>query len=85
MSKTELFVGNLDQNIQRTDIENVFEKYGKILRCDIKNKGKGKKIKKKRTCWRQYLIIFLLKKKGMGPSFCFLEFEDEKIAEVKNK
>jgi|LakMenE01Jun11ns_1017448.scaffolds.fasta_scaffold5102380_1 RNA recognition motif-containing protein len=46
MSKTELFVGNLDQNIQRTDIENVFEKYGKILRCDIKNKGKRKKIKK---------------------------------------
>jgi RNA recognition motif-containing protein len=39
MPKTELFVGNLDRDVQRKEIEDVFEKYGKILRCDIKNKG----------------------------------------------
>jgi RNA recognition motif-containing protein len=40
MPKTELFVGNLDRDVQRKEIEDAFEKYGKILRCDIKNKGK---------------------------------------------
>ena len=39
MPKTELFVGNLDRDVQRKEIEDAFEKYGKILRCDIKNKG----------------------------------------------
>ena len=42
MPKTELFVGNLDRDVQRKEIEDAFEKYGKILRCDIKNKGKTK-------------------------------------------
>ena len=39
MPKTELFVGNLDRDVQRKDVEDVFEKYGKIVRCDVKNKG----------------------------------------------
>ena len=42
MPKTELFVGNLDRDIQRKEIEDVFEKYGRLLRCDIKNKGNKK-------------------------------------------
>jgi len=57
MPKTELFVGNLDRDIQRKEIEDVFEKYGRLLRCDIKNKGNG-------------------------PAYCFLEFEEERDAEV---
>lgn len=43
MPKTELFVGNLDRDVQRKDIEDVFEKYGKLIRCDIKSKGKERK------------------------------------------
>lgn len=39
MSKTELFIGNLDRDVQQKDIEDVFEKYGKIIKCNIKNKG----------------------------------------------
>ena len=58
MSKTELFVGNLDQNIQRIDIENVFEKYGKILRCDIKNKGR----KRKKAHGNIFLLNFIIEK-----------------------
>jgi len=39
MPKSELFIGNLDKQITQRDIENVFDKNGKILRCDVKNKG----------------------------------------------
>jgi hypothetical protein len=38
-------------------MEDVFEKYGRLLRCDIKNRG-------------------------YGAAYCFLEFEDERDAEV---
>ncbi len=37
--RTELFVGNLIRDIQRKDIEDTFDKYGRLVRCDIKNKG----------------------------------------------
>jgi RNA recognition motif-containing protein len=57
MGRTELFIGNLNKEIERKDIEDVFDKYGRLLRCEIKNKG-------------------------MGSSFCFLEFEEEREAEV---
>ena len=40
MPKTELYIGNLDRDVQQTDIEGTFEKYGKLKRVDIKNKGK---------------------------------------------
>jgi RNA recognition motif-containing protein len=60
MPKTELFVGNLGKEISQKDIEEVFDKYGKILRCDVKSKE-------------------------FGASFCFLEFKDERDAEVNNK
>lgn len=36
----KLFIGNLDENTKATDIRPLFEKYGKILECDIvKNYG----------------------------------------------
>jgi RNA recognition motif-containing protein len=38
-SRTELFVGNLDRDISRKEIEDVFDKYGRLLRCDVKNRG----------------------------------------------
>jgi hypothetical protein len=57
MPKTELFVGNLGKEVSKKDVEDVFDKYGRIVRCDVKSKG-------------------------FGSSFCFLEFEDERDAEV---
>ncbi len=59
MPKSELFIGGLGQDIQRKDIEDVFEKYGRIIKCDVKSKGPGS-------------------------SFCFVEYEDERDAEVWN-
>lgn len=40
MPRTELFLGNLARDVGRRDIENVFDKYGRLLRCDLKNRGK---------------------------------------------
>ena len=40
MPRSELFIGNLDRNVTQRDIEKHFDKFGKILRCDVKNKGK---------------------------------------------
>ena len=39
MPRTELFLGNLGRDITRKDIESVFDKYGRLLRCDLKNRG----------------------------------------------
>ena len=39
MPKTELFIGNLGKEVEKKDIEDVFDKYGRMIRCDIKNKG----------------------------------------------
>lgn len=41
MPRTELFLGNLGRDISRSDIEKVFDKYGRLLRCDLKNRGFG--------------------------------------------
>ena len=41
MPKTELYVGNLNRDVTRKDIESVFDKYGRLLRCDLKNRGVG--------------------------------------------
>ena len=57
MPRSELFIGNLISDISNKDIEDVFEKYGRILKCEVKNKGPGQ-------------------------AFCFVEFEDERDAEV---
>ena len=57
MPKSELFIGNLNSDITRKDIEDVFDKYGRIIKCDVKIKGQGS-------------------------SFCFVEYEDERDAEV---
>ena len=57
MPKTEIYVGNLIRDITRKEIEDVFEKYGRLRRCDLKNKG-------------------------FGATYAFLEFDDERDAEV---
>ena len=41
MPRTELFVGNLTEDIAREDVEDVFRKYGKLIKCDVKSKGTG--------------------------------------------
>ncbi len=40
MPSKELFLGNLGRDVTRQDIEGVFDKYGRVERCDIKNRGK---------------------------------------------
>lgn len=36
----KLFIGNLDENTKATDVRPLFEKYGKVLECDVvKNYG----------------------------------------------
>ena len=57
MPRSELFIGNLDRNVTQRDIEKHFDKFGKILRCDVKNKG-------------------------FGAVYAFLEFDDDRDAEV---
>jgi len=39
MPRNELFIGSLPRDVQRRDIESAFDKYGRIERCDIKNRG----------------------------------------------
>ena len=39
MPRKELFVGNLSRDIQKRDIEDVFDRYGKLVRCDLKDRG----------------------------------------------
>jgi hypothetical protein len=39
MPKSELYIGNLNKNVSQREIESVFKRHGKILRCEIKNKG----------------------------------------------
>ncbi|KAG8195103.1 hypothetical protein JTE90_013580 [Oedothorax gibbosus] len=36
MSRSQLFVGRLPIDIREQDVEKVFEKYGRLLRCDVK-------------------------------------------------
>ena len=39
MPRKELFLGNLNRDVTRKDIEQIFEKYGRLERCDIKSRG----------------------------------------------
>lgn len=57
MGRSELYIGNLNKDVTSRDIENVFRKHGKVVRCEVKNKG-------------------------YGPVYAFIEFEDERDAEV---
>merc|ERR1719245_580039 len=41
MPSKELFLGNLARDVTQRDIEDAFDKYGRVERCDIKNKGNG--------------------------------------------
>lgn len=41
MPKSELYIGNLNKDVSQRDIESVFKRHGKILRCEVKNKGFG--------------------------------------------
>ena len=36
MSNNQLFVGRLTLDTRSSDLEKIFEKYGKLTRCDVK-------------------------------------------------
>lgn len=35
-SRAQLFIGRLDKNVRSKELEDIFSRYGKLLRCDIK-------------------------------------------------
>lgn len=35
-NRAQLFVGRLSRDVKVQDLEDIFERYGKLLRCDIK-------------------------------------------------
>ena len=35
----ELFIGNLSRDVSQRDLEKVFDNYGKVVRCNLKDKG----------------------------------------------
>ena len=83
MPSRELFIGGLDRHCTQTDLENTFEKHGKITRCSVKNSGKHSndlelffKVAKQTYC------LFHL---ASGAVFAFIEFEDENSAEVNRE
>ena len=41
MPRKELYIGGLDRNCNQSDLENVFDKYGRIARCSVKNSANG--------------------------------------------
>ncbi len=92
MPKTELYIGNLGRDTTRKDIESVFDKYGRLLRCDVKDKGNllllsccllNIKIQQQRQ--QNYFINKIFVSKGFGTVYAFLEFEEERDAEVEHK
>lgn len=62
MPKTELYVGNLNRDVTRKDIESVFDKYGRLVRCDLKNRGFGS------------IYAFLEFEKFEDAEVCLIEF-----------
>lgn len=36
-----IYIGNLPPDVRTKDVEDLFDKYGKIVFCDLKNRGKG--------------------------------------------
>ena len=41
MPSKELFIGGLDRHCTQSDLENAFDKYGRIERCSVKNSASG--------------------------------------------
>ena len=46
MPRIELYVGNLNRDVSRRDLEDAFERYGRVVKCDLKNRGIQKKLYK---------------------------------------
>ena len=41
MPGTELYIGSLNRDTTKRDLEDLFDKYGRVVRCDVKDKGFG--------------------------------------------
>lgn len=53
----KIFIGNLADKATKADIQPLFEKYGKVVECDIvKNYG---------------FVVFIFNRKGICPINCF--------------
>lgn len=79
MPKNELFLGGLSKDTRRQDLEDIFSKYGKLTRCDIKYVN-GILIY---DSLFQIFNLFILYIEGYaGTAYGFVGFEDERDAEV---
>ena len=59
MPKAELYIGNLGRDVSRKDIENVFDKYGRLLRCDVKNRGQWDSAFLKQPLLKWFYTLFV--------------------------
>lgn len=79
MPKNELFLGGLSKDTRRQDLEDIFSKYGKLTRCDIKY------INGTEFIFLNKIKQFFLLKGYAGTAYGFVGFEDERDAEVREK
>ncbi|GFQ89949.1 uncharacterized protein TNCT_687902 [Trichonephila clavata] len=68
-SRSQLFVGRLPIDIRERDVEQVFEKYGRLLRCDVKYGMFGSTRKKSSGV-------------GTGMAYAFVDYDDKRDAEI---
>ena len=86
MPNTELFLGGLSKDTRRQDLEDVFGRYGKLTRCDIKHpSGKYDHLSSVSLYTMDtrlyYCCCWYIQGIG-GSSFGFIAFEDDRDAEV---
>lgn len=89
MVRSELYIGNLNRDVTSRDIESVFKKHGKVLRCEVKNKGFKIIIKLLNVIFNKSFgfgkdeeVLKICLFQGYGPVYAFIEFDDERDAEV---
>jgi RNA recognition motif-containing protein len=80
----ELFLGSLNKQTRRHDLEDIFSKYGRITRCEIKNTNGNLTILLLFVYLRQQqnLIEFDFFEGYAGTAYGFIGFDDERDAKV---
>uniref|UniRef100_T1IXV5 CCHC-type domain-containing protein n=1 Tax=Strigamia maritima TaxID=126957 RepID=T1IXV5_STRMM len=75
--RAQLFIGRLSKDTRVRDLEEIFERYGRLLRCDIKYGGD---LLLFCTC-SNFKRIFLFFPTGTGMAYAFVDYDDRRDAE----